>query len=342
MDGEQKKSLVKKIAVVVLVVVGILVILFIALVMFVSNRATHAGFGIGSDSLGVTSGLSSGRANGATFANPLSFSSQSFGAVAKNGATMMDVAPSSAPEASGVSAADRKIMQSGALSIRVADADDAVGTIRDIAKSHGGFVTNVSLYGGVRGSKSGTLTVSVPFVRFDEAMAEIKKVASLKLSETVSGNDVTEAYVDLTARIDNKRAEEQAYAGLLERAQKMSDIIELTQALSKVRSDIESMEGQKRYYDSRTTMATITVSLSEDVTTPIPVSDGFRPWQAIKDSAHTLALFLEDFVLGMINFVIVLIPVLLLIGLVVFLIILAGFQVIRRLWKRFFSPENRQ
>jgi uncharacterized membrane protein len=342
MDGEQKKSLAKKIIVGILMVIGVLALLVLGVIVFVANQATHMNFGTGSDSIGVTSETSSVQNAGVAFSNPLSYSPGAGGMRKSAVSESAPSAPLSAPSGDLSSAQDRKIIRAGSLSVRVADADAAVGKIRDIAAAQGGFVSDILLYGAIRGSKNGTLSVSVPSDRLDQAMAAIKQAASLVMSETVSGNDVTEAYIDLDARIKSRVAEEQAYQDLLGRAQKMSDIIEITQALSTVRGEIESMNGQKRYYDSRTTMATITVSLSEDLAAAVPADDGFRPWQTVKDSAHRLALFLEDFVLGLINFVIVLIPVLLLIGLVAFLVILALFRLGRWLVRRYFSAGNGQ
>lgn len=250
----------------------------------------------------------------------------------------MMAAPVTAPVDATVST-DRKVMRTGALSVRVQSADATVDRVKGIAQGRDGFVTDISLYEGARGSKSGSLTVSVPVDRFDEVITEIKKTASAVMNETVTGNDVTEAYIDLSARLKNKYAEEQAYSDLLGKAQKMSDIIEITTALSTVRGDIESMEGQKRYYDSRTTMAMITVSLTEDVTAVAPVDAGFRPWQAVKDATHTLLVFFEDLLLGLIRFVIVLIPALIIFGFIVFLIVLVLFKVARRLWQKYFMER---
>ena len=56
--------------------------------------------------------------------------------------------------------------------------------------------------------KSGTITIKVPVANFEKAFAQLKKVASLVVRESTSGQDVTEQYVDLQARLKNKQEEE--------------------------------------------------------------------------------------------------------------------------------------
>ena len=151
--------------------------------------------------------------------------------------------------------------------------------------------------------------------------------------------DVTEQVIDLQAHISNKKAAETTLQSLFERAEKVSDVIEITDKLAAVRSEIESLEGQMRYLESQTDMATITVSLTEDVN--VMVDQGFRPVQTIKESLVLLIGLLGELTQGLIRFAIVVFPALLISGSIVWVL----YRGVRRAMLKFWPgslPEKRR
>lgn len=103
------------------------------------------------------------------------------------------------------------------------------------------------------GLKSAWITVKVPADRFDVALAEMKQTADQVVNENAGVADITAQHIDLSARINNKQAEEKAYENLLGSATKVTDVIEVTQQLTNVRTEIESLEQQLRYLEGQTT-----------------------------------------------------------------------------------------
>ncbi|MFZ2189037.1 MAG: DUF4349 domain-containing protein [Candidatus Moraniibacteriota bacterium] len=201
---------------------------------------------------------------------------------------------------------DKKVIKNGNLTLKVDDVDDAVLKIGKIAKDNGGDLFSSNFSKNSQDLKSGTLSVKVPVANFEKTFAEAKKVAAAVLRESTSGQDVTEQYQDLEGRIKNKQTEEAAYQKVLDQAQKISDILEVTQALSRVRGEIESLQGKLRYLASQTDMSTIAISMSED--SNITVSDSWRPWQVAKDATRSLVVKVQNFVDFLIVFVITFLP----------------------------------
>lgn len=78
-----------------------------------------------------------------------------------------------------------------------------------------------------------------------------------------NADDITDTYIDLSARLENLKAEEETIRSLLDKATDMSDILEIEKRLSEVRGDIESYQSQINYYDKVTDYATITISISQ-------------------------------------------------------------------------------
>lgn len=225
----------------------------------------------------------------------------------------------------------QKMIKSGSLNVRVENADNAVQEIRGVTEYHKGQIFSVNLRESAQGIKSGNVTIKVPVDVFDSAMAGLKEIdsISLVLQETVSGQDVTEQYVDLEGRLLNKRAEEQAFLDLLNREDdKLSDVISVTRELSRVRGEIESIQGQLRYLDSKTDMSTITMTLSEDQT--VTIIDTWRPLQELKNSINNLLSSLQGFVSLIIVFVTWFLPMLLVYGITLGIL----FWIIRGIYRR--------
>lgn len=226
-------------------------------------------------------------------------------------------------------ATERKVVKTGNLSVQVGNVDETVQRMRAVAGELGGMVSDTHLDQVVGGSKSGTITVKVAVDKFDEALARLKALANVTFSEDVSGMDVTAQAIDLEARINNTKAAEATLQTLFDRAVKISDVMEITDRLTAVRSEIESLEGQKRYLDGQTSLATITVFLTEDV--QVKANQGFRPMQTLKASLLSLLQFFGDMVEGVIRFLIVGLPALIIDGVILWGI----YRLVRRALSKF-------
>jgi hypothetical protein len=229
-------------------------------------------------------------------------------------------------------ASEQKVIREATLSLRVADADKAVETIRGVARWHKGDVYSVNISENGIGVRSGSVTIKVPTENFEEAMVGVKEVATLVVRETISNQDVTEEFVDMEARLKNKKAEESAFIKILEKAEKTTDIIAVTRELSRVRGEIEVMEGRLRYMTSRTQMATITLQISEDQ--DVAFVETWRPWQEVKDAVNGLLKSMQGFVSFVITLVVLFVPLALVYGLLMFIVWRVVRWVYRKIWKR--------
>lgn len=228
---------------------------------------------------------------------------------------------------------DKKVIKNGYLTLKVEDTDTAAEEITNIVKRNGGEVFSSNFNEYSRGSKTGSITVKVPVDKFQQAVKELKGVATQVISESTSGQDVTERYVDLKAQLKNKKAEEATFVSLLDRSGKLDDVLKVSREIARVRGEIERLEGKIKYLESQTSMSTITINVSEDVEVT-PVSDDWRPAQVVKKALNDLKKQAQDFVDGLIRFIIVTIPSL--IPFVLFLIVV--------LWigKKFFHSFMRK
>lgn len=227
---------------------------------------------------------------------------------------------------------DKKIIKNGNLSLKVDNTDKASVSITKIAKDNSGEVASSNFRQSGTNVKSGIVTVKVPVGNFEKTFADLKKIASLVLTESTSDQDVTEQYVDFQAQLKNKQAEEEAFTRIMAQAQKIDDVLAVQRELSRVRGQIEQLQVRIKYMDSQTNMSTITVNISEDAT--ISVVDKWRPWQVVKETASVLVKKMQGFVDLVIRLIILVLPVLVLYGLLVLVVYRIGKRIYLKLRKK--------
>ena len=273
----------------------------------VMRSSDYSGLGTSQESFNESSPM----ATGSALSNPLSASKMAGNSLQDNSASSVDL-----PQA------DKKIIKNGNLSLKVDNADKASASIAKITKDNGGEVASSNFRQSGTNVKSGMITVKVPVNNFEKTFSDLKKVASLVISESTSGNDVTEQYVDLQAQLKNKQTEEEAFTRIMAQAQKIDDILAVQKELSRVRGQIEQLQGRIKYLQSQTDMSTITVSLTEDAN--ISIADRWRPWQVVKETTNILVKKVQGFVDFVIKLVILVLPVLLLYALLVLVVYKIG------------------
>lgn len=168
------------------------------------------------------------------------------------------------------------------------------------------------------------MKVRVPADKFEGVVAEIRKTADRVIVETVKGEDVTEEFVDIEARLVAKRALEQQFMEIMKRANSVEDALNVQRQLAEVRGEIEQIEGRKRFLENQSSLSTISI----EIRTPAAFStnsEGFsyRLTEALS-SGFDFAL---NFIFGLVSVLIALLPFFI-------FIVLPLFLIARYFWKR--------
>jgi hypothetical protein len=120
--------------------------------------------------------------------------------------------------------------------------------------------------------RGGRWIIRVPVQGYDAFLSGLNTLGFAR-SRSETSDDVTKAYVDLEARISNKRKlEERIIAMLQERPGKLTELMAMERELSRVREEIERMEGRLRVLTDQTSLATVKLRVSEEATYEPPAA----------------------------------------------------------------------
>ncbi len=161
---------------------------------------------------------------------------------------------------------DRLVVRNGSMEVVVDDVSASAQKIGQIADTFGGHVVSSSVYED-GGRTFGSVVIRVDADSFDSALEAIQSLAVEVVRENTSARDVTEEYIDLTARVRNLERTEQQLLELMEEAESVEVVLEVQRELTNVRGQIEQLEGRIRYLEQTTATSLIEVSLRESVLT---------------------------------------------------------------------------
>jgi hypothetical protein len=228
-------------------------------------------------------------------------------------------------------AIERKIIRNANLTVEVTSPPESQRKISSITESHQGFVvtseaTQRTTEDASKPLISVNLVVRVPAAQFNQTMEEIRAIGARIIQEKITGQDVTEEFMDLEARIKNQKALEAQFLEIMKRAAKVEDALNVQRELAEVRTEIEKLEGRKRFLENQASLSTINITLQSP--TQIVNAAGF--WYSIRSAFSDGVEAATAIVLFLIRVVIALLPILILFVLPIALIARFIFKRMRR------------
>jgi hypothetical protein len=148
---------------------------------------------------------------------------------------------------------ERLLIQRAELRVAVSSTDETGKAATKIAKELGGYAQSTS---------NESVVLRIPAPRFDEALDRVSKLGRV-LARSVSAQDVTEEVVDLRLRLKNALALRDRLAQLVEKADKVEDILKIEAELTRLRTEVEKLEGRLKVLDTDVALSLVTLSLVE-------------------------------------------------------------------------------
>ncbi len=210
---------------------------------------------------------------------------------ASDSATLSNLEQQNAPAPDGSQTQDRLIIKTITTGIVVDSVVGAIASLSDYAEKEGGFVTysTVNEYNGL---PTGQITLRLPVEKLSQAEETLRSIGVIE-SFTEDGQDVTEEFIDLDARLRNLKATEMQFLAIMKNAVKIEDVLAVQRELIQVRTEIDVITGRMKYLKESAQLATITVLLSTDPAglEVISPKDEWKPVAVIKQAAKGLITF---------------------------------------------------
>jgi uncharacterized protein DUF4349/putative zinc finger protein len=189
------------------------------------------------------------------------------------------------------SAVGKMIERTASLSLIVKEVEAARTALEEIAKRHEGYFAELNTSGQSNAARTLTASMRVPASDLDSTLAELRKLGQLD-EEKQGGEEVSQQYVDLKARLDNSRHTEKRLTELLaKRADKLKDVLDVERELASTREEIERMDSEQRGMQQQVDYASIELNLREEYKPALnlgPPSAGTRMRNALVDGYHAV------------------------------------------------------
>jgi Domain of unknown function (DUF4349) len=156
---------------------------------------------------------------------------------------------------------ERQVIRTGSIEIIVSDPLQTAEQLRTLAANFSGFVVSSNANGSDEGTRFAQVSMRIPAEHFDEARAEVRKIAKTVEQDTIEAHDVTRESVNQEAALRNARAEEVQYLAILKRAATVKDVLEVSSRLAEVRGRIEELEGDLQLLHHQVEMSLLTITI---------------------------------------------------------------------------------
>ncbi|MFI2292046.1 DUF4349 domain-containing protein [Streptomyces niveus] len=159
-------------------------------------------------------------------------------------------------------AAKTHVIRTATLSVEVKSVTKALAEARSVAVDAGGVIEDETTERVDDSYTTSHVVLRVPEAEYDSVLTELAGTGKL-LSRTANAKDVTEQVVDVNSRIATQRASVNRVRKLMDQAQDITDVVALESQLNTRQAELESLLAKQASLADRTTMATVTLDLSE-------------------------------------------------------------------------------
>ena len=205
-----------------------------------------------------------------------------------NAAAPTQVSSAALPEGSEP---DRYLIKTATLTMEAEDVKQAAGQITAAAIAAGGYVSDTRESVDPYGQRNATVVVRVPADKLDSALQGVEALGRV-ISNQVTAEDVTEDYVDTDARIRNLTKTEERLVDHLSKTSSIENTLKIEQEMTRVRGELERLQGHMRFMSHRIAYSTIQVTITEKPKAgPITPPETFSSVRIASQALLSLVLF---------------------------------------------------
>ncbi|MCL6572974.1 MAG: DUF4349 domain-containing protein [Bacillus sp. (in: Bacteria)] len=197
------------------------------------------------------------------------------------------------------------------LRLRVKKFSQTVRSLEEKVVKYGGYIAESNVTKAGEEQVSGSIRIRIPQKHFQDFLHDAEGQAAEVMERNITGQDVTEEYVDLESRLKSKRVVEERLLTFMKGATKTEDLLKISADLATVQEEIETIEGKMKFLENQTSLSTVNISLYENkVIVPNIDKDKLNTWEKTKKQFMKSTNMLLGGLSGLVVFIIGNIPVL--------------------------------
>ncbi|TQR14103.1 DUF4349 domain-containing protein [Psychrobacillus soli] len=214
---------------------------------------------------------------------------------------------------------ERMIIHNAIIRTNVKELAQAQSNMEQKVKEYGGYIVESNVYKEDDETSRGHMIVRIPEKHFEPFLSDAEGEASKVLERNVTGQDVTEQYIDLTSRLKSKRVVEERLLTFMKGAEKTEDLLKISTDLAKVQEEIEVIVGKMKYLENQSSFSTIELTMIENrVIIPGIENNDLNTWEKTKKQLVTSTNALLAAGSAIVVFFIGNLPVFLIVGVIAF------------------------
>lgn len=167
-----------------------------------------------------------------------------------------------------------KIIKNGDMIFEVTDLEKSKIKIDALLKRNNGYYESEN-YNSYGDRNNFSLQIRLASENFDSLVVALESGIGKLTSKNIRADDVTEEYVDLRIRLNNKLSYLEQYKSLLKKAKTIEELLEVQYEIRKLEEEIESKKGRLKYIDDQVKYSTLYVEISEYISRDIHLQPHF-------------------------------------------------------------------
>lgn len=216
---------------------------------------------------------------------------------------------------------EEKLVYTASVTLESEDFEAASDALHQKIASLGGIIVSENAYNLNKkgyGGRSMDMTVRIPQENYETFLAGLSDICNVAAVNRYVEN-LTERYYDNENRLKSYRIQEERLFAMLEKAESVTEMLEIESRLCDVQYQIEALTNTQRTIDNDVRYSTFNLTLTEvkKFTTPEPETFGDKFKEAVGGSVESFGVFSEN----LLFFFIYVLPYLLCVAVVVVIVL---------------------
>jgi len=156
----------------------------------------------------------------------------------------------------------KKIIKDGRMTLKVEELDKSKKRVDELVKNNEGYYANES-FNNSDYESAYQLKIRIPAGNYEKFINTLESGDVEIVYKEINARDVTDQFIDLETRLNNKRTYLLRYQNLVRQAKNIQEILEIEEKIRGLEEEIESTTGKLKYLGDQVDYSTLDLTISK-------------------------------------------------------------------------------